>query len=799
MKFVPFFARNQSNRRGRGAWCLLLSTALTGLSAAHAADPTPAAKPRATQHTAQPAPRRAAPAARPVQPASPPQPESIVVFGQGSTRQMTSVTTSMMRQSVPGTSPLKVLDQLPGVLYQSADPFGAYEYSSQVFMRGFSQNQLGFTLDDIPLGDQQFNNYNGLTITRALTSDNIAGVDVSQGAGGIDVASSSNLGGAIQFHSIDPSHTRGGTVEQTFGSNATFRTFVRLNSGDLNPTGTRFFVSYARTDMNLWKGQGYDYSDQVNAKLVQPLARDSSLKVFFDWSSTQQFDYQDMTPNYLRTIGPGLANYYPDYTAAYRAAQGIYPAQYTKSNDPFDAAYYAGTANRVDYLGGVTLDENFNSHLNWKTTVYGHGDSGYSTWSTPYMHSPNRAPLSQRVQNPGITRAGFLSAVTYTVARNTINAGVWYEYDQFTENRAFAEAPLLGTGTLGNPTGGYPGNVFAAPWQEVFNTNTFAFHLQDTYHVTHNLTLNAGFKSMIVSAGNHVPGQVPALNGGNLIAQGSLTASNAFLPQLSANWRFLPHHELFFDVSHNMRSYPEDGYGTNVSATPWTANQTAFQASKASLRPETDWVYEGGYRYTSPLVSGLVSLYRINFSNRLQLISSNAGINPITAVQNVGGVTTNGAEVSATVRPVDGLSIYNSFSYAHSTYDQNVMTATGLEPTRGKLVPNYPTFMYKGSIAYTIRNFNVHVDGNYISSRQLTYTNDLHVPGYFLANFGMRYNFGDVRFLKGVTASFNIYNLANKTYVATTNELGNNFTDTGYNYFLLGAPRQFFGSVSANF
>ena len=43
--------------------------------------------------------------------------EAITVFGHGSTRQMTSITHSMMLQSAPGTSPLKVLSQLPGVVY----------------------------------------------------------------------------------------------------------------------------------------------------------------------------------------------------------------------------------------------------------------------------------------------------------------------------------------------------------------------------------------------------------------------------------------------------------------------------------------------------------------------------------------------------------------------------------------------------------------------------------------------------------------------------------------------------------
>lgn len=725
--------------------------------------------------------------------------EEIAVFGHGSTRQMTSITHAMMQQSVPGTSPLKVLSQLPGVLYQSADPLGVYEYSSQIFMRGFSQSQLGFTLDDIPLGDQQFNNYNGLSVTRSIISDNVGSVDVSQGAGAIDVASTSNLGGAIQIHSLDPSHQRGGTVSQTFGSNSAMRTYMRLESGDLNKVGTRFYVSYARTNMNLWKGGGYDYSDQVNAKLIQPLAHNSSLKLFFDWSSTQQFDYQDMTMNYLHTVGSRLANYYPDYTAAYKAAQGTYPASFLATNDPFDAAYYAGTANRVDYLGGLTLNENLTSRLNWKTTLYGHADNGYSTWTTPYMPSPNGAPLSQRIQTPQVARGGFQTALSYKIARHTINAGVWYEYGNFNEGRYFTEAPLLGQGTLGNPTTGFPSSkVFAHPWQEAFSSNTFVFHLQDTYRVTDTLTINAGFKSMIVNAGNNVATQNLSING-TQIAQGRLEASNAFLPQISANWRFLPHNELFFDVSHNMRTFPEDGYGTNISATPWTASQTAFQSTKQNLRPETDWVYEGGYRFTTSKISALASLYRINFSNRLQLITSQAGINPITAVQNVGGVTTNGAEASLTIRPINGLSIYNSFSYAHSTYDQNVETGGAVQAIRGKLVPNYPEFMYKGNISYTIDRFTVHVDGSYLSSRQLTYTNDLHVPGYFLANFGARYDFGSFGFLKGVTTSFNIYNLANKTYVATTNELGNNFVNTGYNYFLMGAPRQFFGTVSANF
>jgi hypothetical protein len=63
-----------------------------------------------------------------------------------------------------------VLNKLPGVNFQSADSFGTYEWSARITLRGFNQNQLGFTLDDIPLGDMSYANYNGLHISRAISA-----------------------------------------------------------------------------------------------------------------------------------------------------------------------------------------------------------------------------------------------------------------------------------------------------------------------------------------------------------------------------------------------------------------------------------------------------------------------------------------------------------------------------------------------------------------------------------------------------------------------------------------------------
>ena len=71
----------------------------------------------------------------------------------------------------PGTSPLKAIENLPGVNFQSADPYGAYEWSTRITIRGFNQNRLGFTLDGVPLGDMTYGNHNGLHISRAIPSE----------------------------------------------------------------------------------------------------------------------------------------------------------------------------------------------------------------------------------------------------------------------------------------------------------------------------------------------------------------------------------------------------------------------------------------------------------------------------------------------------------------------------------------------------------------------------------------------------------------------------------------------------
>ena len=174
--------------------------------------------------------------------------ESVIVSSdRESTHSAVEINTVQAQKIVPGISPLKAIQSLPGVTFNTADPWGNNEQNESLVVHGFTTQQLGFTMDGVPLGDQQYGNYNGLSPTRAVTSETVARTTLSSGAGSLGVASTSMLGGAIETFSLNPRDSFGVDVRETGGSYDTSRTYVRVDSGDLgdglgaaiSPTCTR--------------------------------------------------------------------------------------------------------------------------------------------------------------------------------------------------------------------------------------------------------------------------------------------------------------------------------------------------------------------------------------------------------------------------------------------------------------------------------------------------------------------------------------------------------------------------------
>nr|WP_084366984.1 TonB-dependent receptor plug domain-containing protein [Neokomagataea thailandica] len=249
--------------------------------------------------------------------------ESVSVVGRTRTGQDAeqSVSKAVMRQFVPGTSPYRMLSRDAGVNFTSTDPFGIDSFGANLYVRGFFMNQMGVTVDGVPLNDQTYQSVNGLSLASAIIPDDMQSLRMSQGAGSVELPSTNTLGGTIQVTSSDPSDRRGGKISQSFGSYDSYRTYVRLDAGKLNSSGTKFFTSYARTDEGMWMGGGKDqFMQQVDAKLVQPIGTQSRMSAFFNWSGLTQWNYPDTSVGILQQDGWRTPNLYPNYALAKSAA-----------------------------------------------------------------------------------------------------------------------------------------------------------------------------------------------------------------------------------------------------------------------------------------------------------------------------------------------------------------------------------------------------------------------------------------------------------------------------------------------
>ncbi len=724
----------------------------------------------------------------------------VVVYGRGQTRQIQTITPKQIEQAAPGTSAIKVLATLPGVNFQSSDPFGAYEWSTRISVRGFNQNQMGFTLDGVPLGDMSYGNYNGLHISRAISSENIGDTQLAEGTGALGTASSSNLGGTVEFTSIDPAHKMGALVEGGYGSYDSQREFVRLDSGEL-PGGGAGYFSFGNQNSQKWKGYGRQKQQQFNTKFVQPIGDTAKVTAFFNYSDRRENDYQDLDMRWIKQFGYSLDNISHNFPLAVALANTYnfnqanptnpepYPAPFTNTPDAIDAVYYNASGLRQDGIGAVKVDWDIIEGLSLHVQGYAHHNHGEGTWFLPYVPTSVEVPLSVRTTEYDIARNGVISSLEYRIAGHDIEGGVWCEDNDFNNARRFYD--LNATGTNRNSLE-FQQNPFATQWYGKFNTKTLQFHLQDTWKITDDLKLNVGFKALDVdvkAAQEIVTLKTPAA--------GEIKSDEGFLPQVGVNYTFDKSNEVFADYAKNMRALG----GANVAPSPFSATQVNFDAFKSKLKPETSQTGEVGYRYHAGALQGSVVAYYVKFDNRLLVLPVGSGAQGSPNVlENVGSVTSKGIELSGSWKFMTNWSITGSYAYDKSTYDNNVLSPAGvlLMSTAGKTEVDAPEHIANAALGYDDGSLFGSVDVSAMTKRYYTYENDRSVPGRALVDLSFGYRFHQDGWLKDLEIQGNVTNLFDEKYVSTIGT--NGFGASGDNDTLqAGSPIEAFVTVKKKF
>ncbi|MRW89436.1 TonB-dependent receptor plug domain-containing protein [Duganella sp. FT80W] len=737
---------------------------------------TPAAA-TATAAAADTAPEVEAAAAAPI---------ATVEVATRKTRSSVELGKSEMQKILPGINPLKALQTLPGVSFQTADPWGNNEQNLSLFIHGFSGQQLGYTMDGVPLGDQQYGNYNGLSPQRAITSENVGSVILSSGAGDLATASTSNLGGTIETFSSNPLPNRNVAVQQTVGSYKTSRSYVRYDTGNFG-NGNSAYISAVHHEQKAWDFNGRQGGDQVNAKWINN-GDNGKLTVYFAYSDK-------IEPNEDATVRSATEKYQP-YTRPFtypnfqQALSYLSSTGATPTADGNNYRNYYSDAQRTDYLTYAKYDWNLSDNTTWSNQVYYHTDDGVGVVAGPIgvaglpalfsVYFPGQ-DLKQVFGNSGyavrtteyaIHRSGWQSTLRSEIGNHTLQAGLWLEHNRSSAYRRWYALDV------NNPTSPYdrPSNPLITQYGSEIDNKVAQLHVQDEWHLRPDMTLQAGFKSSLQFADGQFPVQPKngAIANSTALPVGTIDTKKWFLPQIGGRWDITAQDQAFFNVQKNMRQFVTYGGG---GVSPWSlSNQAAFDLFKKTAKPETSITYEAGLRSSHQLDAGALTafdsqlnFYHVDFKDRLLQISPTSVITSIiggnlAVLTNVGSVKTNGVDFSGTLHFGRNFSLYNALSYNDSKYDDNYASGTTTVQTAGKKVPGSPEWMDKFVASATVADTEFQLIGDYVGKRYATYTNDLWVKSYFLMSLGVS---GKLPFLNGgwvknARYRVNVTNLANR-------------------------------------
>ncbi len=599
---------------------------------------------------------------------------STIVVTAKVTRSATAIPQTEIQKILPGVSPLKAIQTLPGVLYITADPWGYNEQNAQTFIHGFAANQLGYTMDGLPLGDQSYGNYNGLSPQRAVISENVSRIVVATGAGDLATPSNSNLGGTIETYSSDPLDKFGAQLSQTFGSYSTSRTFVRVDSGAFGPNGSNSaYISGARQHARAWDFDGIQGGYQANAKFVHD---DSNGKATF------YFDYNDMTqPNedatvFFKPSAGGTATpvqlytpytkpfFYPDfdgYRNSYLTALGNSPAA-----EGSNYRNYYSDAQRTDYLLYARYDAKLSDKITWSNTAYYHHNDGAGvvagplgqsiTTAQPYL-DPNYATipancrfganangvrpaactaltaaqaaaagaalvaatggsgLITRTTEYRISRGGLISNANVELGSHHIEFGGWYEHNSTTQWRRWyavdVQKPNSSTPYIRPLDVAQP---LFTQYQGEARIKQLQLHIQDTWKPTERLTIQGGFKTSAQWANGWYPVQPKAGSLSGLaggLPEGKINTKKWFLPAIGATYDVTGSEQVYFNVQKNLRQYQAYLAG---GGGPWfTGSQSAFDAFANEGKPESSWTYEAGLRSRRTFGDGIGFEAQLNY------------------------------------------------------------------------------------------------------------------------------------------------------------------------------------------
>lgn len=674
------------------------------------------------------------------------------------------------------TSIYKAFDLMPSVITESPDPFGM-SLTRNINVRGKGQFHLSTNVDGLPLA--------GIVGGADLFDlENVEQMDIYRGgmpAGqGLGI---SNASGSIDQRLLRAQDKFGIQAKQAFGSYDFRKSFARVDTGVMEETGTRAFLSASSTANDKWKGLGDQ--DRVNTTLgvTQDLGERVKVDLAAVYSKFSAHTYRSISYAQTRNLKD---NYRYDYNTSLTGTNAT------------DVNYY--DFNRVQYenyatLATIDVTLAANQHLLFKPYYWNSNGVNYQTAGS------NVQIWHQQNDNLG----GVLEYNGNFGAGTQLSVGHWVQ--QMT-------APPPPTDQKRYTVTANGGLAFAN-WQTLAKIDPYIVnspYLQATQAMG-KTTLSGGLRYMILGAPSmqyYNTAGLPNVSYDQVWGYNPTPYSDAavkakdyaeLLPNIGLRHEITP--EWSASASY-ARKFGRPDWGPQASN--YITNRAAFQAKGINLqtlvdkvKPELSDSFDVSVRYSAGSLTVVPTVFFAKNQNRqVKVIDPSIGAN-IAYYQGTAETTQYGAELEVSYEISNTLTVFGSATQASETYDADTATLSGgaIMGTRGRQIPNAPQTMFKGGLTYRWADLSLSPVVRYIGDRYGDSGNVERMKSYTVADFSAGYELGREVGLSNLSAGLSVLNVFNRRYVSEVAPSDFDLS-AGASYYV-GAPRTIVGSVSVKF
>jgi len=664
----------------------------------------------------------------------------------------------------------KIIEMSPSVNYTAVDALGTNEngFHDSLRIRGKKQTGPGSvkSYDGVPISG---NPGGGKTI---FDLENIESVDLYKGYIPVDKGLGfSNLIGKVDLNIKRPENVFGAELSQTMGSDNFYRSFLRLDTGNIGNTAA--FGSFSSTVSDKYKGEGD--LERTNAALGITAKLNEKLKteLFISHNRDDHHNYYNLTYGETQDLGKNfskdfsnnstVSNYY-DYNKQHfedtALLTNIEDSITPDSKISFKPYYlndtgeysYASSANVIKWdidheVFGAVLkyEKNFSKELNTKL--------GYWT----HRQSPPGPPSAQK---------------KYTVGAN----GLTYA--------GYAVLADNGYHDLNSPFTEVSGQISNFVYSAGVRYLNFQLGEIKSYTNGTNASTSQDYDTAIAN--------------GTLDPWASVDAKDfrEWLPSVYLGCNINKNATLYTDYTRT--------YGLDVNLFPTYAQQRAnFISKDVALQELWDKLdleisdnFDLGIKYKIGDICLNPNTF-VSFIKNKQARIYDAAYN-VTYPYNGADAMGYGAELTATGPVLKNLEFLAGLSYNKYYFTEDLKTGSNsIIASNDNQVPDAPKYMAKAALSYKIADFMLTPSVKYLSSRYGDVLNNERIGSSTIVDFDLSYELKEVLGSKSVEFRITATNLFDQEYISAINTADDALaaTNTAATY-QTGAPLGVYANIS---